>query len=158
MVYGCRYGSGRHTGEIGSHDDTPYWDWRFETTKAIFNDPSFDQHVFDVRLKRDTWVSDTRYKVSYRVDKEEVVASDLARYAAENPAASAPSLLGHALPAMQALKIDALPAALEQPNGPALFLRFAGTAVAPLRHRIGRARSRTGRQGGFDAGRSGVAH
>jgi hypothetical protein len=95
-----------------SQDDTPYFDWRFETTKAVFNEPSFDRHVFDVRLKPDTAVSDTRYKISYRVGKEEAVASDLARYAANDPAAEAPSLLGQALPAVQALKIDALPVAL----------------------------------------------
>ena len=62
---------------------TPYFDWRFETTKAVYNDPSFDQHVFDIRLKPDAAVSDTRYRVTYRIGEDEAVAADLARYAAD---------------------------------------------------------------------------
>ena len=69
-----------HWGER-KQSDTPYWIWSFEVTKGILNDPSFDQHVFDVRLKPDTWVSDTRYNVSYRIGSEEAVASQLPRYA-----------------------------------------------------------------------------
>jgi hypothetical protein len=69
-----------HWGER-KQSDTPYWIWSFEVTKGILNDPSFDQHVFDVRLKPHTWVSDTRCNVSYRIGAEGAVASDLARYA-----------------------------------------------------------------------------
>jgi thiol-disulfide isomerase/thioredoxin len=71
-----------HWGER-KQGDLPYWIWSCEVTKGILNDPSFDQHVFDLRLKPDTWVSDTRYKVSYRIGRKEAVASDLDRYAAE---------------------------------------------------------------------------
>ncbi|NQT12612.1 MAG: hypothetical protein HQ582_07685 [Planctomycetes bacterium] len=62
---------------------TPHFDWRFETSKAIYNDSSFDQHVFDVRLKPDASVADTRYDVTYRIGGEDAVAADLARYAAD---------------------------------------------------------------------------
>jgi hypothetical protein len=123
-----------------NQDDTPCLDWRFETTKAIFNDPSFDQHVFDVRLKRDTWVSDTRNKLTHRVGEEEVVASvlarDLARSAAEADAhdpAKAPSLVGKALPRLRELKIEAAPAEV---SGRMILLCFFDMQERPSRHAL----------------------
>jgi hypothetical protein len=71
-----------HWGER-NQNAKPHFDWRFEATKAVYNAPSFDQHVFDVRLKPDAAVSDTRYKVAYRIGSEAAVAADLARYAAD---------------------------------------------------------------------------
>jgi hypothetical protein len=75
---------GRHT-HWGNRDQSakPHFDWRFETSKAVFNDPSFDQRIFEIRLKPDASVADTRYEVSYRVGNEEAVAADLARYATD---------------------------------------------------------------------------
>ena len=98
-----------------SQDDTPYFDWRFETTKAVFNEPAFDPHIFEVRLKPDTTVSDTRYGIAYRVGKEGAVANDLARYAAADPTAKPPSLLGHTLPDLTALDLSATDAPSGQP-------------------------------------------
>jgi hypothetical protein len=62
---------------------TPYLDWSFDASVAVYNDPSFDQGVFDVKLKPDAAVSDTRYHVTYRVGSEGAIAADLARYAAD---------------------------------------------------------------------------
>ena len=52
-------GRHRHWGDR-ERSEKPYIDWGFETTKAIYNDPSFDQHVFDIRLKPDAAVSGKR--------------------------------------------------------------------------------------------------
>ena len=77
--------------------------WSFETTKPRLNDPLFDPHVFDVRLNPDSAVSDTRYGIAYRVGKEGASAGDLARYAAADPAAKPPSLVGQVLRSLDAL-------------------------------------------------------
>jgi hypothetical protein len=98
-----------------SQDDKPYFEWSFEATEARLNDPSFDPHVFDVRLKPDSAVSDTRYGIAYRVGKEGATASDLARYAANDPTAKPPSLIGKALPDLTALGLKATAAAAGQP-------------------------------------------
>jgi hypothetical protein len=58
-------------------------DWAFDASVAVYNDASFDQSVFDVTLKPDAAVSDTRYHVTYRVGSEGAIAADLARYAAD---------------------------------------------------------------------------
>jgi hypothetical protein len=98
-----------------SQTDAPYFEWSFETTKARFNDPSFDPHVFDVRLKSDTAVSDTRYGIAYRVGKEGATASDLDRNAANVPGAKPPSLVGHALPDLTASGLKAADAPASEP-------------------------------------------
>lgn len=75
-------GRHRHWGDRDVND-VPYFDWGFEATKAVYNDPAFDQHVFDVKLPPDAAVSDTRYNVTYRIGSETAIAADLARYAAD---------------------------------------------------------------------------
>ena len=104
--------------EHPSQIDRPDFDWRFETTKARLNDPSFDPHVFDVRfvqLKPDTVVSDTRYGVTYRVGKEGATGGDLDQYAANEPRAKAPSLVGKALPDLTPLELAATSSTTGEP-------------------------------------------
>lgn len=75
--------SGRHRNWATSSEDEPFLDWSFEVTSAAINDPDFDESTFTLRLDPDAAVSDTRYRVAYRVGSEVAVAADLADYAAE---------------------------------------------------------------------------
>ena len=59
------------------------FDWRFRVTNAIFNDPHFDESVFALKLSPDAAVSDTRYKVAYRIGDKEAYNTDLEQLAAQ---------------------------------------------------------------------------
>lgn len=79
-----------HWGER-SKEQSPFLNWGFVVIKAQFNDPEFDESVFDIKLKPDAAVSDTRYKVAYRAGSEGLVTSQLEKYAEEARKAAAAS-------------------------------------------------------------------
>ena len=52
-------------------------EWRFEVQEIKYNDPDFDESVFDVSLEEDVYVVDNRYNVSYYVGAENAVTAGL---------------------------------------------------------------------------------
>lgn len=64
-----------------SDKQKPYFDWSFNVSEVRYNTPSFDESIFDIRIPPDAAVSDTRYKVAYRVGEEEIVGAILSDYA-----------------------------------------------------------------------------
>ena len=59
----------------------PAYEWRFTIKQCRLNDPKFNDSAFALRLADDTAVSDTRYKVSYRVGNNGALKDDLANLA-----------------------------------------------------------------------------
>ena len=74
------HGSHRHWGDR-SQDKPPYFEWKFTVEEARYNDPGFDEHIFDVLIEPGAAVSDTRYDVAYDIGTEQAVAGDLVELA-----------------------------------------------------------------------------
>lgn len=61
--------------------DVPDLDWRFAVRRCVVNDSEFDESVIGVKLSKGTFVTDNRYRVSYRVGEGVMSGSDLTHLA-----------------------------------------------------------------------------
>ncbi len=73
-------GSHRNWGERAT-SSPPIFDWHFRVTEFVVNDPNFDDQIFRINLAPDTAVSDTRFKVAYRVGAKQATVNELAKLA-----------------------------------------------------------------------------
>ncbi len=84
-------GSSKNWGTSGP-DQEPAREWRFEVKEIRYNDPEFDDSVFEVSLPPGTYVTDNRYRVSYWVGEASAVTRDLAELAQQAAAEQAATL------------------------------------------------------------------
>ncbi len=90
-------GSHKHWGDR-SQKENPVFEWRFKIPKCQFNDPALGDSAFALKLADDTAVSDTRYKVNYRVGTDGALKSDLARLVEKARAEPTPTMANRRLP------------------------------------------------------------
>jgi hypothetical protein len=74
---------GTHTIWKAANRDKPFLRWAFDVRDSVFNNPRFDESLFEIRLRPGAAVSDTRFNVTYRVGQEELLAEGLTAHAKE---------------------------------------------------------------------------
>ncbi len=122
--------------------DVPDRECRFTVRRVVANDPAFDERVFDVKLERGVYVSDTPHHASYWLEEDVVSGSDLTRLArdalakqsarvsqARDGSSLAGPAVGHLAPDFRIDTMDGRSFSLREQRGKFVLLHFWATRL-----------------------------